>query len=57
MQTIIGQLSKITTTADQCIRLTVDIDKDQAPNDIFTWLHQEVELELVGNVYLNPDGN
>jgi hypothetical protein len=52
-----AQISKITTTADQCIRLTVDIDKDQAPNDIFTWLHREVELELVGNGYLNPDGN
>ena len=39
-----GQITKISTTADQCVRLTVDIDKDMAPDDIFRWLHESVVL-------------
>ena len=44
METIIGQVQKIATTADQCIRLTIDIDKSLAPNDVFTWLFASVKL-------------
>jgi hypothetical protein len=46
MQTIIGQLSKITTTADQSVRLTIDIPFESA-GDIMTWLYQMVKIELV----------
>jgi len=44
METIIGQVSQIKTTADQCIRLVIDVDKDSVPADIFTWLFDNVML-------------
>lgn len=46
MEKIIGQLSKITTTADQSVRLTIDIKFEDA-QDIMTWLYQMVRVELV----------
>ena len=44
MQTVFGQVSKISSTSDNCIRLFVDIDKDAAPDDIFKWLFETVML-------------
>lgn len=43
---ITGQLSKITTTADQSVRLTIDIPYEQA-QDIMQWIYQMVEVRLV----------
>jgi hypothetical protein len=42
MKTITAQVSKISTTADQCVRLVLDVDKDSAPDDIFKWLFDTV---------------
>ena len=39
-----GQISRISTTADQCIRLTVDIPTEIAPADLIKWLYSTVEL-------------
>jgi hypothetical protein len=48
-----GQLSKITTTADQSVRLTVDIPYESA-GEIMTWLFQMVEINVVG---VDNEGN
>ena len=42
-----GIVTKITTTKDQCVRLTVDIDKSFIPEEvnILKWQDQEVVLQ------------
>jgi hypothetical protein len=49
-----AEITKIQTTSDMAVRLTVEIDKDMAPADIFTWLHKIVEIKVVG---VNNEGN
>lgn len=39
-----GQIAKISTTADQCIRLVIDIPNEIAPVNIIKWLNSMVEL-------------
>jgi hypothetical protein len=46
MEKITGQLSKITTTADQSVRLTIDIPFESA-GEIMAWLYQMVKIELM----------
>ena len=42
----LGQVTKINTTADMCIRITIDVDKDQAPNDIITALNETALIRI-----------
>ena len=37
---IIGQIVKIQTTADMCVRIVIDADKDQVPANVFTALNE-----------------
>jgi hypothetical protein len=46
MEKIMGQLSKISSTADQSIRLQIDVPYEQA-QDVMSWLYQMVKIELV----------
>lgn len=39
-----GQIAKISTTADQCVRLVIDIPNEMVPTDIIRWLYATVEL-------------
>lgn len=45
---IVGQVDSIKTTKDMCIRLVIDIDKDQCPADVITWDKEMVEIKLKG---------
>jgi hypothetical protein len=45
MDKIRGQLSKITTTADQSVRLTIDIPFESA-GEIMSWLYLMVDIKL-----------
>ena len=46
-----GIVTKISTTKDQCVRLTVDIDKSFIPENvnILKWQDQEVTLQVESN--------
>lgn len=44
---VIGQIDSIKTTKDMCIRLTIDVDKDQAPPEIITWQNCGVVIKRV----------
>ena len=48
MQHINGQVTKISTTADQCVRITVDIDEAAIPESInlIRWKNEVVILSL-----------
>ena len=50
MQHINGQVTKIATTADQCVRITVDIDAAVIPENInlIRWKNMTVILSLPG---------
>ena len=50
MQHINGQVTKIATTADQCVRITVDIDEAAIPENInlIRWKNEVVILSLPG---------
>ena len=50
MQHINGQVTKISTTADQCVRITVDIDEAAIPENInlIRWKNETVILSLPG---------
>ena len=50
---IIGQVVKIQTTADMCVRIVIDADKDAVPADVFTALN---ETALV-RIDTKEDGN
>jgi hypothetical protein len=50
-----GQIAKIQTTADQCVRVIVDIPNEVAPVDIIRWLYATVELTKVGGVSDGPE--
>ena len=46
-----GIVTKISTTKDQCVRLTVDIDKSFIPENvnILKWQDQEVTIQAEGD--------
>ena len=46
-----GIVMKISTTKDQCVRLTVDIDKTYIPENvnILKWQDQEVTIQAEGD--------
>jgi len=48
MKEIIGIVTKISTTADMCVRIQIDIDKDKCPSDIITALNDEVFIGIKG---------
>jgi hypothetical protein len=37
-------VTRITTTADQSVRLTLEIDKDMVPSDVFVLLNHMVRI-------------
>lgn len=44
-----GQVVKVTTTKDMCIRLTVDVDKDFAGDiNLLSWLNEMITLQKEG---------
>ncbi len=45
-----GQIVKIQTTADQCVRIVVDIPNELAPADIIKWLNSTVSIQIVERV-------
>jgi hypothetical protein len=46
-ETADGQVTKISTTADGCVRLTIDIPRESCPENIISWKDQSVVLALV----------
>ena len=46
-----GQVAKIQTTADQCVRVVIDIPNEVAPDDIIKWLYATVELARQPDAY------
>ena len=46
-----GIVTKISTTKDQCVRLTIDIDKAYIPENvnILKWQDQEVTIQAEGD--------
>jgi hypothetical protein len=43
---IIGQIVKIQTTADMCVRIVIDADKDAVPADVFTALNHMALVKI-----------
>ena len=43
---IIGQVVKIQTTADMCVRIVIDADKDAVPADVFTALNETALVRI-----------
>ena len=43
---IIGQIVKIQTTADMCVRIVIDADKDAVPADVFTAVNHMALLKI-----------
>ena len=39
-----GQITKVSTTADQCVRVVVDIPREDAPVDMLGWVHGVVAM-------------
>lgn len=47
MEQVTGQVVKVQTTKDQCVRLTVDVDKAFVGSvNIITWQDQMVKIQL-----------
>lgn len=45
-----GQVVKVTTTKDQCIRLTIDVEKAFADNvNLLNWQNEMVVLQKEGD--------
>jgi len=43
-----GICTKITTTKDQCIRITIDVDKQfAAQTDLLSWQDEMIAMELI----------
>jgi hypothetical protein len=49
--TITGQVVKVQTTADECIRLTIDIDAQMIPKDVnvLNWKNEMVIVTIENN--------
>lgn len=52
VHTVLGQLTKVSTTADQCVRFQIDVPLDQVKIDTVQFLHQTV---IVGFVPIEQD--
>jgi hypothetical protein len=50
VETLIGQLAKVTTTADQCLRLTVDVPIEKVNFDTIQYLNQKIVLGFVNDI-------
>ena len=51
MKEIIGQVTKVQTTKDQCIRLTIDVEKSFAGNtNLLTWQDTMVVVRDVAEI-------
>jgi hypothetical protein len=47
METVKGQITKVQTTADECVRLTIDCDVALIGNvNVLQWKNQMVKIEL-----------
>ena len=45
-----GICTKITTTKDQCVRITIDVDKAFAEGkDLLSWQDEMIEMECLDN--------
>ena len=42
----LGQVVKIQTTADMCVRIVIDVDKDQAPANVITTLNETALIRI-----------
>lgn len=48
MKLVKGIVTKISTTKDQCIRLTIDVDKAYAEGkNLLTWQDEMIEMEVL----------
>jgi hypothetical protein len=48
---IIGQLVRVQTTADECVRITIDIDSNFLKDiNIIAWKNEMVSIELIDSV-------
>jgi hypothetical protein len=45
--TIVGQLTKVTTTQDQCVRITVDIPVESVNVDTIQYLNKNVVIAFI----------
>jgi hypothetical protein len=45
---LIGQLTKVTTTVDQCVRITVDIPVENVNFDVIQYFNQNVVIAFIG---------
>ena len=49
-ETLTGQVVKVQTTADECIRLTIDIDSQFVGEvNVLKWKNEMVQIEKVPN--------
>ena len=48
-QEVKGQVSKVTTMADQSIRITIDIPQETAPDNIIKWQFATVTIIKEGD--------
>jgi hypothetical protein len=46
--TVIGQLTKVTTTADQCVRISIDIPVENIEVDVIQFYNQKVVVAFIG---------
>lgn len=54
MKKITGQCVKVQTTADECVRITVDIDTRWLKDvNIIAWKNNMIEMELVEDSVTN----
>lgn len=45
--TIVGQLTRVTTTADQCVRIQIDIPVERVDVDTIQYLNRSVVLAFI----------
>lgn len=50
VKTLIGQLTKVTTTADQCLRVQVDIPFERVTFDTIKYLNQKIVIGFVNDI-------
>ena len=47
VQTIVGQLTKVSTTADQCVRIQIDIPVERVKFDVIQFLNGRVVVGFI----------
>jgi len=50
VQTLIGQLTKVSTTADQCLRVQIDVPIERVKFDTIQYLNQKVVIGFVDEI-------